>query len=476
MKTAYAEHDALGLAALVARGEVSARELLETAIEVAEAANPALNFLSQRLYDYGRAAIDRGLPDGPLKGVPFLLKDASADLAGFPTISGSRLLKDCPPAAADTTLVSRYRAAGLVIFGKTTTPEFSLAASTECSLHGATRNPWDRARSAGGSSGGSAAAVAAGVVPAAHATDGGGSIRIPASCCGLFGLKPTRARIPTGPPSGEGWGSLSCAHALTRSVRDSAALLDIAHGPAPGDPYAAPPPTRPYLQEVGHDPGRLRIALQLQPLSGSPVDTPCREAALEAARLLEGLGHHVEEALPPGDAGELGWSLWVLVASSVTRTLRAIGAARGRPVTEGEVDAATWNAVIFSAQLGVEDYPEALAIIHAQGRRMAAFHESHDLLLSPTLGQPPVPLGNLGTDTDDMEAYAQALHRFSPFTQLANMTGQPSMSLPLHRTAGGLPVGVMLTAPYGCEDLLFRLAAQVEAARPRFGLRGGSAA
>jgi len=470
MLSDYTDHDASALARLVRCGEVSPLELLETAIALAEAANPALNFMSQRLHDFGRAAIAQGLPEGPFRGVPFLLKDASGDLAGTPTMNGARLLRN-HRATADSTLVARYRAAGLVIFGKTTAPEFSLAASTESSLHGQTANPWAPGRSAGGSSGGSAAAVAARVVPAAHASDGGGSIRIPASCCGLFGLKPTRARTPHGPPVGEGWGSLSCTHVLTRSVRDSAALLDATHGAAPGDPYAAPTPARPYLEELGRDPGKLRIALQLRPLSGVGVDPACLQAATEAARLLEALGHHVEEAMPPGDADELGRALWVLVASNVSRSLNAIGAARERPVTRDEVDATTWNAVDFARTLRIEDYPEALLTIHTQGRRMAGFHEGFDLLLSPTLAKPPVPLGEQRTDTDDLEAYGKALASFSPYTQLANMTGQPSMSIPFHRSNAGLPIGVMVTAPFGREDWLFQLASQLESARPWSGDR-----
>jgi amidase len=473
MITGYSDHDATALAEMVRRREVSAAELLEAAIEAAETANPALNFLSQKLYEHARADLTRGLPDGPFRGVPFLLKDASADLAGTPTTNGARLLRH-HRAISDSTLVARYRAAGLVIFGKTAAPEFSLAASTETSLHGATLNPWAPERSAGGSSGGAAAAVAARVVPAAHATDGGGSIRIPASCCGLFGLKPTRARVPSGPPAGEGWGSLACAHVLTRSVRDSAALLDLAQGPAPGDPYAAPPRERPYLEEIARRPGKLRIALQLHPLAAVPVDPECRLAVQQAAKLLESLGHRIEEAIPPGDAAELGQALWIIVASNVSRQIRAIGLGRGRPVTPEEVDATSWNAVTFARGLSVEDYPEAISIIHAQGRRMAAFHQRFDLLLSPTLAKPPVPVGELRTNTDDIAAYELALAQFSPFTQLANMSGQPSMSVPLHRSATGLPIGVMMTAPFGREDMLFRLAAQLEEACPWADRRPGS--
>lgn len=464
---AYRQHDATALAQLVADGEVPAEELLETAIAAAEQENPGINALSQKLYDHGRTALSAGLPDGPFKGVPFLLKDASADLAGTPTTLGARILAN-QVAGADSTLVERYKAAGLVIFGKTTTPEFALAASTETSLTGVTRNPWDPTRIAGGSSGGSAAAVAAGIVPAAHASDGGGSIRIPASCCGLFGMKPTRARTPSGPSVGEGWGSLAVAHVLTRSVRDSAALLDATQGAAPGDPYWAPPRERPYVEEAATDPGRLRVALQMTPPSGRLVDPACQQAALEAAKLLEALGHEVEEATLPGDWEPLGEAVWILVASNVSRTIAAIGRAQGRTLGPDHVDAVSWSAVEASRQMRVEDYPRALAEIHAQGRRMAAFHQRHDVVISPTLGCPPPLLGTQRTDTDDLATYREALATFSPFTQMFNVTGQPSMSLPLHWTDEGLPVGVMASADFGREDILFRLAGQIEQTEPWF--------
>ena len=470
---AYREHDATALAGLVAAGEVTPEELLETAIDAAERENAAINCLSQKLYDHGRAALATPLPEGPFKGVPFLIKDASADLAGTPTTVGARVLSG-QLAPSDSTLIERYKAAGLVIFGKTTTPEFALAASTETSLTGATRNPWNLARSAGGSSGGSAASVAAGIVPAAHASDGGGSIRIPASCCGLFGMKPTRARTPSGPRVGEGWGSLAVSHVLTRSVRDSAALLDATHGAASGDPYCAPPRTRPYTEEVTADPGRLRVALQMIPPSGRAVDPVCQTAAREAAGLLGTLGHHVEEATLPGNWDLLGEALWILVASNVSRTIEAIGQAQGRSIGPKDVDAVSWNAVEASRRMRVEDYPRALAEIHAQSRRMAAFHGTHDVVLSPTLGHPPPLLGTQRTDTDSIAAYGEALATFSPFTQMFNVTGQPSVSLPLHWTDDGLPVGVMVSAAFGREDLLFRLAGQVEAARPWFHRLAGS--
>lgn len=464
---AYTQHDATALARLVADGEVSPEELLETAITAAEQQNPSINAFSQKLYDHGRAALRNGLPGGPFKGVPFLLKDASADLASTCTTSGARVLAD-QIASTDSTLIERYKAAGLVIFGKTTTPEFALAASTETSLTGATRNPWDLARTAGGSSGGSAAAVAAGIVPATHASDGGGSIRIPASCCGLFGLKPTRARTPSGPRVGEDWGSLAVAHVLTRSVRDSAALLDVTQGAASGDPYCAPPPARSYAEDASTDPGRLRIALQVTPPAGGPVDAACLLAVQETATLLTSLGHQVEEATPPGDWDLLGEAVWILVASNVSRTIQAIGRARGRRLGPDDMDAVSWSAVETSRQMRIEDYPRALGEIHAQGRRMAAFHDRHDVVISPTLGHPPPPLGTQRTDTDDLAAYREALANFSPFTQMFNVTGQPSMSLPLHWTDDGLPVGVMVSAGFGREDILFRLAGQIERAQPWF--------
>ncbi|MEI4263958.1 amidase [Roseovarius sp. D0-M9] len=469
----YAQHDATGLAALVRNGDASPTELLEAAIDRAEACNPAINALSQKLYDHGRAAIDAGLPEGPFRGVPFLLKDASGELAGHVTANGARILSEGAPASSDSTLVARYKAAGVVIFGKTTTPEFSLAASTETSLTGATRNPWDLSRSAGGSSGGAAAAVAAGIVPAAHGSDGGGSIRIPASCCGLFGMKPSRARNPSGPLVGEGWGSLSVSHVLTRSVRDSAAMMDATQGMAPGDPYCAPERARAYAEEVQRDPGRLRIGWHVTPMSGKPVEPPCRKAAKDAAHLLASFGHEVEEISLPGEVEPLQKALWVLVASNVARSIHAIGARRSRKVKRAEVDNVTWSAVEDARDMSAEDYAEALFQIHAQSRRMADLHARFDVLLSPTLATLPPELGVQRTDTEDMDAYRAALTGFTPFTQLYNMTGAPSMSVPLgwHRptpSQSELPVGVMISADFGREDILFRLAGQIEAESPWF--------
>jgi amidase len=464
----YRSHDGLALAELVRRGEMSAVELLDAAIGAAERINPTVNALSQRLYEEARASLAHVEKRAPFAGLPFLLKDVSTAMKGTRTMQGSRLFADAPLAEIDSTLTERYRRAGVVIFGKTTTPELGLAPSTETSLTGATRNPWDLSRTAGGSSGGAAAAVAAGIAPVAHASDGGGSIRIPASCCGLFGLKPTRARTPIGPLVGEGWGSLSTSHVVSRSVRDSAAMLDATEGPAPGDPYHAPRPERPYLAELRIEPEPLRVALQRRPMSGVAVDTECLRAVDEAAALLEALGHRVEEAPPPGSWEELSYALWVLVASNVSLAVRRGAEQLGRELKPDIVDPVTWNAVAFSATLDVESYPAALQSIHRQGRLMAAFHQTHDLLLSPTLAKPPVPLGTLRTDNPDLDAYRQGLIEFIPFTQLFNMTGQPSMTVPLHWSDAGLPIGVMFSAPFGDEATLFRVAAQLERAKPWF--------
>jgi Asp-tRNA(Asn)/Glu-tRNA(Gln) amidotransferase A subunit family amidase len=463
----YRRHDALGLAGLVARGEVSSAELLQAALARADAVQPFLHALTQRLDDEARRTLHDGPPGGPFAGVPFLLKDVSVQMAGTVTRNGGWLFDDVQ-AEHDSTVVARYRQAGLVIFGKTNTPEMGLAASTETTRSGSARNPWNIERTAGGSSGGAAAAVASGIVPAAQGSDGGGSIRIPSSCCGLFGLKPTRARVPLGPLVGESWGSLGVVHVLTRSVRDSAALLDATHGPAPGDPYFAPAVDRPFLQELERPPARLRIALQRAPLSGVPVDHACLAAVDDAARLMQGLGHDVEPAQPPGNALELGQALWTLVATGVAAVLQRRAAVLGRELTAHDMEAVTWRALQHAASLSATDHAQALHVVHGHGRHMAAFHERFDILLSPTLAQQPMALGPLAMSNPDADAYRSAHLGFSPFTGLFNISGQPSMSVPLHWSDEGLPVGVMCTAAFGREDLLLRLARQLEQARPWF--------
>ena len=459
----YDACDGMDLAALVASRQASPAELLDEAASRARAVQPTLNTISQFLVERAEAEIAAGLPDGPFRGVPFLLKDI-VPMAGTPTWSGSRLAAKAPPAESSSTIVERFECAGLVIFAKTTTPELGIAASTETSLTGTTRNPWDATRTPGGSSGGSAAAVAARVVPIAHASDGGGSIRTPAACCGLFGLKPTRARNPSGPLAGEGWGSLASNHVLTRSVRDSAAMLDATHGAAPGDPYYAPPVERPFLEEVGCAPGRLRIALQLKPFSGVPVDSDCTEGVESTARLLDELGHSVEPAVPEVDWPELSLSHWVLVATNLRLAVLSLNG--GKEPARGELDTVVQEAVDFARTLPGEAYPKAVRAIHRHGRRMAAFHETYDVLMSPTTAKAAVPLGPQHTNNPDLQAYREAILGFAPFTAPANHSGQPSMSMPLHWTSSGLPVGVMFSAAFGNEALLFRLAGQLEVARP----------
>jgi Asp-tRNA(Asn)/Glu-tRNA(Gln) amidotransferase A subunit family amidase len=460
----YEDCDALDLAALVKTKAASPRELLDEALARAKSVQEALNPLSQLFPELGRASIDAGLPDGPFRGVPFLLKDVSMLLRGTPTLAGSRLVARASLADHDSTLVQRYKLAGVVIFGKTTTPELGIAASTETTLTGTTRNPWDLSRTTGGSSGGAAAVVAARVVPMAHGSDGGGSIRTPASACGLFGMKPTRARTPSGPLIGEGWGGLAGHHVLTRSVRDSAVMLDCTHGPAPGDPYCAPHFDGSYLAEVDESPGRLRIALQLAPFSGVPVDAECVTAVERAAKLLEGLGHDVEPAVPVVDWADLRLAFWIVVATNVRLAVLQLNG--DREPEAGAVDNVVQEAVDFARTLPIEAYPRAMRLLHLHGRRMAAFHDTYDVLMSPTLAKPPVPLGPQHTNNPDLAQYREAILGFAPFTAPLNMSGQPSMTVPLHWTAEGLPVGVMFSAAFGAEATLFRLAGQLERAAP----------
>ncbi|MGH6993185.1 MAG: amidase [Caulobacteraceae bacterium] len=460
----YESQDAVGLAELIAKKKVSAAEVLEAAIIRAEAVDPKLNALTLKLYDRARDEVTAGPPPGPLGGVPFLLKDLGAMLEGAPTSGGSRLLGKTP-AAADSAIVALYRQGGLVIFGKTNTPEFGLEPVTEPERFGAARNPWDLSRTPGGSSGGAAAATAAGIVPAAHATDGGGSIRIPASCCGLFGLKPSRGRVSQA-PGDEGWGGFSCPHAVTRSVRDSAALLDLVAAPQPGDPYWLDPPARAFREEVGRDPGRLRIAFWTEGLAGETIDPECSEAVRETARLLESLGHHLEEKRPPGDYRALREAAGVVVAANTAAALAIEGDRRDRPVAKEEVEDLTWTLAETGRATAATDYIRSLQAAHAFGREMAAFFNSCDVLLTSTLGKPPIEVGALRGSPPDMAGYGDRLFSFMPNTQPFNMTGQPAMSVPLAWSKEGLPIGLQFAAPQAGESLLFRLAGQLETARP----------
>jgi Asp-tRNA(Asn)/Glu-tRNA(Gln) amidotransferase A subunit family amidase len=461
----YERYDGLGLAELVRRREVSAAELLEVAIARVEATNPAIGAVVARHYDEARAAIAAGLPEGPFTGVPYLLKDLGALYTGTVTSYGSALFADYV-ADHDSEITVRLKRARLVIVGKTNTPEFGLSTSTEPRLFGPTRNPWNLAYSAGGSSGGAAAAVAAGMVPMAHATDGGGSIRIPASCCGLFGLKPTRARNPMGPDLGEAWSGCSVGHAITRSVRDSAALLDATSGPDIGDPYWAPPPARPFLEEVGVEPGCLRIAVTTTPWNGQPVDPECVDATLAAARLCEQLGHHVEEASPAIDAEALGGATRSIAAANLRAQLEARAAALGREVTADDVERATWALANEALSATSAAYARAIMTMHRAGRAVGRFFTRYDLLLTPTMCRPPYPLGVLDTMSEDQEPYRTGIQQTIAFTSLFNASGNPAISVPLHWSKDGLPIGVQFAAPFGDEATLFRLAAQLEAAQP----------
>ena len=458
-------YDGLGLAALVQQREVSAGELLDAAIERVEERNPAINAVVDRFYDRAKAAIAAGLPSGPFTGVPYLLKDYGVYLTGTRTTGGSRLFRDAV-ADHDSEIVVRLQRAGLVIFGKTNTSELGLSTSVEPELFGPTRNPWQRDHSAGGSSGGAAASVAAGMVPMAHATDGGGSIRIPASCNGLFGLKPTRARTPMGPDLGEGWNGASVGHAVTRSVRDSAALLDATAGPDIGDPYWAPPPRGSFLAEVGADPGRLQIALATRPGTGDAVDPECVAAATAAARLCESLGHQVIEAWPAIEEPARSEAARVIATVHTRVTLEARAQALGRELRPDDVEPQTWAAAEFGRQASASAYAGAIRVLHRAGRVVGRFFTEFDVLITPTMCRPPHKIGVLSSSNRDQRAFVEALLGTIAFTSPFNGTGNPAMSVPLSWSRDGLPIGVQFVAGFGEEATLFRLAAQLEKAQP----------
>ncbi len=462
----YRAYDAMGLAELVRKGDASPQQLLDMAVARSEAVNPVINAMVARYDDLARAAIQHGLPEAPFTGVPWLLKDLGIAMKGTVTTNGSVFFKNAMQ-DHDSTLVTRYRQAGLVIFGKTHSPEFGGTATTESALFGDTHNPWNHALSAGGSSGGSAAAVAAGIVPAAHASDGGGSIRIPASACGLFGMKPSRGRVPMGPGVYETRNGLSAQHAVTRSVRDSAALLDISQGPALGDAYASPPRERPYLEEIEESPGKLRIALMTKPVLPVPVAPECVEAARNAAKLCESLGHHVTEASPMLDIGALYNALGVSSNLVVVKKVGHREKALGRSVRKDELEPITWQGLEAGRKVTGIEYTEARDSLHHASRVLGAFMLDYDVILSPTMAIVPPPLGamSLRQPYDDFMMVAAAA---SAFTSLYNMTGQPAMSVPLHWTDGAVPVGVMFAGRQGDEATLFRLAAQLEEAAPWF--------
>ncbi len=462
--TDYDKYDGLGLAELVAKREVKPEELLDEAIARTEKINPKINAVVLKHYDEARAQIARGLPEGPYKGVPFLMKDLHLLLDGTITSFGSAAFK-ANKADHNSTLTDRYLASGLVIFGKTNSPEFGLMPTTEPRLYGPTHNPWDLTRSPGGSSGGAAAAVAAGLVPVANASDGGGSIRVPAAACGVFGIKPTRARTPMGPDRGEGWGGMSIAHVVSRSVRDSAAMLDATHGPAEGDPYAAPAFTGSFLAEASKAPGKLRIAFSTKRPNGTTCHKDVVAAIEETAKLLASLGHEVEEAAPEIDTEEMSKHQAALIGSNIALTVRQRAAALGRELGDDIEPFTLLVATAAKAQSGA-DYADAMLYVHQMGRKMAAFHERYDIYLSATLATPPIPLKTLDTTSSDIGAIMRNMAEYLPNIGVYNMTGQPSMSVPLAWNAADLPLGMMFTARFGDEATLFRLAGQLETARP----------
>jgi amidase len=479
----YEDYDATGLAALVAKREVTPAELLEAAWARLDACEPKLNAISERAPDLAAAQASNP-PAGPFAGVPFLLKDLDMDCADLKLTMGSLAAKDYRP-PHDTELVKRFRRAGLIIMGSTTTPELGLKAITETALHGDTRNPWNPERTPGGSSGGAAAAVAARYVPIAAAADGGGSIRIPAAYNGLFGLKPSRGRTPSGPDAAELWDGCVVSHALTRSVRDSAAMLDALIGPSPGDPFIIAPPERPYIEEVGAKVGTLRVGFSTVSPIGGRVDADCKTAVLNAAKLLESLGHKVEEAAPALDGKALAGAYMTMyfghVAAAVSRVRKLTGA------TEDKFETDTRALALLGRALSAETYVTSRHGWNAFARAMGAFHETYDVYVTPTTAMGPAMIGELLTSKSQQQLAKlmvtlragklllksgivdklafENLER-TPFTQLANMTFCPAMSVPLHVATDGMPVGVQISAKFGAESLLFRLAAQLEQATP----------
>ena len=458
--TEYDDHDAIGLAELVRAGEISSSELLEEAITRTEKINPAINAVVQEHYDEAQASISAGLPDGPFTGVPFLLKDLNILLKDTVTSMGSVMFKDYT-ASYNSTLTDRYIRSGLVIFGKTASPEFGALPVTETQLFGATRNPWDLSRTPGGSSGGAAAAVAAGIIPMANASDGGGSIRIPASCTGLVGFKPTRGRTAMGPTIGEGWGGQSISHVVSRTVRDSAAMLDATTGPEPGDPYAPPYFSGSYLDEVGKTPEKLKVAMIPEKI-GSGAYAPEIKTVLEGiARLMMDLGHDVEEATPEVDGHALQFASSTLLGANLALKVTQQEEETGRPLKEGDLEPSTLALIKLGRSIDGEACAKASQINHMSGRIMGRFHENYDVVLSPTLNTVPVPIGYF--DGGDL---GEKIGEFMANTSLFNQTGQPSISLPLAWSEEGLPIGIMFSSAFGNDDRLIRLAGQLEQARP----------
>jgi len=482
----YDKYDGLGLAELVRKREVKPSELVEEAIGRIEKLNPQLNVVIYKMYDLARKVADGDLPDGPFKGVPFLMKDVLMAYAGVPLTNGSRFLKNYIP-DHDSELVKRFKAAGMIVLGKTNTPEFGLVPITEPELFGPTSNPWDLTRTPGGSSGGSAAAVAARLVPLAHGSDGGGSIRIPASCCGVFGLKPTRGRNPIGPDFGESWRGLVCDHVLTRSVRDSAAILDATAGPDVGALYYAAPPARPFLSEVSTDPGKLRIAFTSEPFLGAIVDKDCVKGLDITVKLCQDLGHEVVEATPPIDGKAFARAFLTIVCVETRATIEEAEVLLSREASFKDFEPSTWVLALLGKRCRAPELSKSLNLVQLTARQIGEFFEKYDVLLTPTLAMPPLVTGSLQpkgsrlvamkllgrlnagrliNTLSGIDALAEHVFEFTPYTPLFNVTGQPAMSVPLYWNDRGLPIGMQFVGRHGNEATLFRLAGQLEKARP----------
>ena len=463
----YADYDATGLAELVRRKEVSASELLKAAVHRAEAAQEELNCFSAMFPEVAEGQIAEGLPKGPFAGVPMAVKDLGFEIEGQPITNGSLAFKG-NIAAHDNVMCDRYKAAGFTLFGQTTSPEFGLTTTTESLLYGATRNPWDTSRTSGGSSGGASAACAAGVIPLAHASDGGGSIRIPAGCTGLFGMKPSRGRTPMGPATTEGWNGQSTVHAVSRSVRDNAALLDATHGREIGSRYVAPEPDSSFLTALDSDPKPLKIALWTTAPNGTRPD-PDAQAGLDKTRtLLESLGHHVEDAGPELDGEVLGKSLVMTVSAAIAMVMEARGEALGRQLGPEDMEPVTARFVEFGNSIPMKELMKATQASITAGLQYEHFlvDGGYDMVLSPTMSRVPDKIGVLSLAPDDIDAYTIAATTFAPWCAISNQAGSAAMSVPLHWTTENLPIGMMFGARCGNEWELYQLAGQLERAAP----------
>lgn len=458
----YAQYDGLGLAELVRRSEVSATELLDAAIARTEQYNSALNAVTYKLYDQARESIQRGIPEGPYSGVPFLIKDLHLDIKGVVSSQGSNMYHN-NVADHDSTLTRRYRQAGLVLFGKTNSPELGLMPVTEPRAFGPSRNPWNTDYTPGGSSGGAGAAVAAGILPVAHASDGGGSIRIPASCCGLVGLKPSRGRTPSGPDKSEGWAGQSSNHVVSRTVRDSAAMLDATSGSEVGEAYSAPHHAGSFLESVSRPPDSLKIAVCFEKWGEGDYSEEVIAGLRHTAELLDSLGHHVEEARPDPGVSNAGASFTIITAN-IALAARQRATQLGCNVGDLKMEDGTRFYIELGNAVSATDYIEAVQGNQRAGRLMGEFHQRYDVLLTPTLGSPPVPVGWLSEASQD--DYINRLFAFMGDAGTFNQTGQPSISLPLHWSNNRLPVGMMFTSAYGEDALLLQLAGQLEQTQP----------